>query len=146
MDKYEKRVREAIEDGIIFSDAGYVYFPKEITGFLSEHELRIIANVLEEKNKPWYDALAENLANKVSEYEWIKDLDYYDNAFWTLRAPYEDVDFYFRLKQRLEDDKIVWYSNSSEQLGGDMSGETWTCLEIAKEVLQNYYKNCLETP
>lgn len=75
---------------------------------------------------------------------WYEDYNDYDSSVWELMAPYTDVNFYFRLRQRIEDNQIIWYSDSDEELGGDMSGNTWEKLDHAKSYMENAYENCLQ--
>lgn len=57
--------RKLIEEDIIFAVCEYVYSPENPQGFLDEHLLREIADILEEKNKPMNHAIKELENNDV---------------------------------------------------------------------------------
>lgn len=68
---------------------------------------------------------------------WDKEYDDDDNTIWVAASPYTDEDgapeFFWRLKQRLRDDKIEWYeAHDAELLNIPEWGEIWTDLDKAK--------------
>ena len=60
----EDSKRKLIEKDIIFAECGYVYCPEKSQGFLNEYLLREIADILEEKNKPFNEELEEYFNNE----------------------------------------------------------------------------------
>lgn len=54
METYKERLLELAKSDIYHSDSGYyVYGPSFKGGYLTAHDLRIIADHLDEINKPW---------------------------------------------------------------------------------------------
>ena len=86
------------------------------------------------------------LRKTKSRYDWVKDLDENDNDIWTLLSPYHDdgTPLEFRLSKKLEDNAIIYYSTSDEELGGNM-GIAENDLEAAKRQIEQCYENCLTT-
>lgn len=76
---------------------------------------------------------------------WTETFDDYDNSIWELSAPYTDEVFTFRIKQRLENNCRWFYSDSDEELGGDMNAARWGTLKRAKAAIEACWRNCLET-
>jgi hypothetical protein len=66
IESYKNKLIKIIDDAgdFVFNDDGYIYyFPKELNGYLSSHQLRFIADELDKRNKPWDDSIAEYFAN-----------------------------------------------------------------------------------
>lgn len=57
-EEYRARIIKTIKDDIIQDVDGYYYFwPAEGGGYFNEFTLRVIADHLEELNKPWDDEI-----------------------------------------------------------------------------------------
>ncbi len=78
----------------------------------------------------------------MSAIDWQEDFDDDDNSIWCGCSPYTtDADgppnVYWRLKQRLRDNKIEWYeAHDSELLPDPRFPECWPDIEAAKAAVQ----------
>lgn len=79
---------------------------------------------------------------------WQKNLDSDDNTFWEGDSPYvEGVDgphFKWRLKQKLQGNRIVWYTAHDSVLG--TTCEPCETLEAAKAACQVAHNTIVEEP
>lgn len=68
---------------------------------------------------------------------WYKKYDDDDNEMWTADSPYsnDEDSIMWRLKQRLQGGKVVWYADHDSELGDDWEGITWLTLEAAKKAV-----------
>ena len=57
----KKAMLEKIEPELVFLEDGFCYWSPERKGALSADDLRFIADVLDERNRPWMDHLKEYL-------------------------------------------------------------------------------------
>ena len=75
--------------------------------------------------------------NPPSKLEWEEDTDDQDNTIWYAASLYHDdgVTFWFRICQRLEDNRIVYYDNSTSEIATD---GCWLTLQDAQEAMQSY--------
>ena len=76
-------------------------------------------------------------ASRGSDPAWVETRDDDDNSIWEAPSPYCDdgSPFYWRLMQRLVDNRIEWYDASDAELVGDGNGETWTSLAEGKAMI-----------
>lgn len=74
---------------------------------------------------------------------WHQKFDDHGNEWWEAHSPYycDRAPLFWRLKQRLCDNRIEWYADHDAELGGD--GETWTSLEEAKAAVEQAHRNVL---
>lgn len=77
-------------------------------------------------------------------YMWTEAFDEHENSVWELLAPYEDVQAYFRIRQRLRGNRVEYYDDSNTECTGD-DEEWWYSLEHAKVSLEGAYDNILHT-
>lgn len=77
-------------------------------------------------------------------YAWTENTDEHNNTVWELLAPYEDVEAYFRIRQRLSGNKIEYYDDSTPEYF-DNGGEWWLDIEHAKASLEECYDRILHT-
>jgi len=91
-----------------------------------------------------YEAAYKSFPGNESCLEWTEDFDDGDNSIWEAMSPYHDDGSFFkwRLCQRLEDNRIIWYSNHDKELGG--TGDYWVTLQEAKDATQNSHDHILE--
>lgn len=64
-DEHRKRIEECLaERGDLYMevDGYYVYGPREVRGFNSAEDLRVIAHILDEKNAAWHAQVQKDLA------------------------------------------------------------------------------------
>lgn len=80
---------------------------------------------------------------------WTEDFDRDDNSIWEGLSPYttdsdpEAVpDIYWRLKQRVAENRIEWYADHDSELGGK-TGDSWLTLDEAKAACQAGHDNIL---
>ena len=69
---------------------------------------------------------------------WHEEYDENDNTIWEAAAPYADEcgsPFYFRIKQKLEDNKRIFYDASDEDIRGDYRRD-WESIDEAKTDLE----------
>ena len=70
---------------------------------------------------------------------WIKEYDDDSNTEWMAASPYGEDDgfpYYWRLSQRLENDKIIWYENHDLDILDDAPCDFDT-LEEAKQYIED---------
>ncbi len=79
---------------------------------------------------------------------WEEDFDHLDNSIFKALSLYssetgEDAtpDIYWRIKQEIIDNKIVWIEAHDGELMGDTEQEYWSTLEEAKESIQQAHVN-----
>ena len=82
---------------------------------------------------------------------WDEDFDDNDNSIWVGASPFtadsdpEAVpDIYWRLRQRLANNRIEWYADHDAELGGE-TGEWWESLEEASAACQTAHDNIIAT-
>jgi len=87
----------------------------------------------------------------MSDIYWQEDLDDDDNTVWTGLSPYSTSgdpdagpDVYWRLSQRLRDNKIEWYANHDSELGGE-TGDVWLTADDAKAACQKCHDHIIST-
>ena len=75
--------------------------------------------------------------------EWSTTYDDLDNTEWEADSLYHDdgSHFKFRIKQRLENDRIEFYCDSDGELTGTGGGEFWLSLVEAKAAMQKANDN-----
>lgn len=83
----------------------------------------------------------------MSAIRWNEEFDDDDNSVWTGASPYTTdsdpgaaPDVYWRLKQRLRNNAVEWYSAHDAELGGE-TGESWSTLDGAKAACQEAHDN-----
>lgn len=69
---------------------------------------------------------------------WFTDCDEDGNTIWEAASPYNDegTPFYYRIRQRLYNDKIEYYEDSDDILVNDDSDGAWDSLDEAKDQMQ----------
>ena len=67
---------------------------------------------------------------------WQKTYDDFDNDVWESLSPYEE-DYQWRLKQKLQSNKVVWFEAHDEDLLDDPQwAEEFDSLESAKTFVE----------
>lgn len=78
---------------------------------------------------------------------WNKDYDENSNTFWEAASPYgndQDGPFYWRLKQKLENDEIVWYeAHDKDILDEDDAPVHFPTLDEAMEYVETEHRRIL---
>ena len=79
--------------------------------------------------------------------DWYEELDADGNSVWVGASPFSsDVDsgpkIYWRLRQRLSNNRIEWFASHDSELGGD-TGDFWLTLEEAKSACQEGHDNII---
>lgn len=89
---------------------------------------------------PVFLATGEAMSNEIN---WRSDLDDDDNTFWEGNSPYTDGEdgprFKWRLRPRLEGNRIIWYACHDQELGGQ--DESWLTILAAKRACQEAHDN-----
>ena len=66
---------------------------------------------------------------------WHAESDDNDNTFFEAASPYssdgESVDIHWRIRQKLEQDKIVWYADHDGELVDSAAEDEWAMLTHA---------------
>lgn len=63
-----KRIEKIVDerkDIIAGDDGDYVFWPTEIRGYHTSHELRILADILDDRNKAWDETVRRELGRKT---------------------------------------------------------------------------------
>lgn len=83
--------------------------------------------------------------------DWIEMTDDDENSYLEGMSPYTGdsdpcavPDIAWRLRQRLFDNRIVWYADHDGELGGE-TGDAWDSLEDAKAEIQVAHDHILRT-
>lgn len=73
--------------------------------------------------------------------EWHSELDEHDNEYLEAPSPYQDDGgtFSWRLRQRLENNRIEWYDDSDTELGGRDTGAFWLTQQEAMKAIQDVH-------
>lgn len=67
---------------------------------------------------------------------WQKTYDNNDNDVWEAPSPYSEDGFQWRLMQKLQGNKIIWYEAHDADLLDPEDGEEFETLELAKEFVE----------
>ncbi len=69
---------------------------------------------------------------------WEEAFDDNDNSSWRAGSPYRVAGrvIWWRLKQRLRENRIEWYAAHDAELSGDCEGILWLSLDEAKEATE----------
>ena len=89
-----------------------------------------------EDQKPHDQPQTASAPSACSAPAWVETWDDDDNSIWESPSPYyeDGSPFYWRLMQRLVDNRIEWYDASDAELRGD-THKTWTSLTEAKAMI-----------
>lgn len=87
----------------------------------------------------------------MSAINWNEEFDDNDNSIWVGASPYcadsdpaAAPDIYWRLKQRLSNNRIEWYAAHDSELGGE-TGDFWLSLDEAKKACQESHDHIIVT-
>jgi hypothetical protein len=70
--------------------------------------------------------------------KWTEDFDDEGNSVWEGDSPYHDdgVPFAWRIRQRLVNNLVEWYDDSTAELRDPFERNWWTTLKAAKEYFE----------
>lgn len=79
--------------------------------------------------------------------EWREDTDELDNTFWEAASFWtNDGDpFYYRIRQRLEGDRVVFYDDSTSEIKTNYCWETVDAAKCAMQRADDHARKCEES-
>ena len=74
---------------------------------------------------------------------WYAHIDDSGNTYWKARSPYisdgESVDIWWRLRQKISNDKIVWLADHDAELKDPSAEDEWVSLSVATNSVQRQH-------